>query len=73
MLSTYVLNTPEQWSAWMNQAGSEGSKKIAQKLEIVRSYMLEAWDIDLDEIRDVVLRRTDDILAARVDLTDLTY
>jgi substrate import-associated zinc metallohydrolase lipoprotein len=73
MLSTYVINTPEQWDAWMSQAGSEGSKKIAQKLEIVRSYMLEAWDIDLDELREVVLRRTNDILASRVDLTELTY
>lgn len=73
MLSTYVINTPQQWNAWMSQAGTEGAKKIEQKLEIVRSYMLEAWDIDLDELRDVVLRRTDDVLAGRVNLTDLTF
>jgi substrate import-associated zinc metallohydrolase lipoprotein len=73
MLSTYVINTPEQWNAWMSQAGTEGAKKIEQKLEMVRSYMLEAWDIDLDELRDVVLRRTDDVLAGRVNLTDLTF
>lgn len=73
MLSTYVINTPEQWNAWMSQAGTEGAKKIEQKLEIVRSYMLEAWDIDLDELRDIVLRRTDDVLAGRVNLTDLTF
>ena len=73
MLSTYVINTPQQWNAWMSQAGTEGAKKIEQKLEIVRSYMLEAWDIDLDTLRDVVLRRTDDVLAGRVNLTDLTF
>ena len=73
MLSTYVINTPEQWNAWMSQAGTEGAKKIEQKLEIIRSYMLEAWDIDLDTLRDVVLRRTDDVLAGRVNLTDLTF
>lgn len=73
MLSTYVINTPQQWNAWMSQAGTEGAKKIEQKLEIVRSYMLEAWDIDLDELRDIVLRRTDDVLAGRVNLTDLTF
>lgn len=73
MLSTYVINTPQQWNAWMSQAGTEGAKKIEQKLEMVRSYMLEAWDIDLDELRDVVLRRTDDVLAGRVNLTDLTF
>ncbi len=73
MLSTYVINTPQQWNAWMSQAGTEGAKRIEQKLEMVRSYMLEAWDIDLDELRDVVLRRTDDVLAGRVNLTDFTF
>ena len=73
MLSTYVINTPEQWAAWMTEAGTEGSAKIEKKLAMVRSYMLSAWNIDLDELREVVLRRTNDVLASRVDLTDLTY
>lgn len=72
MLSTYIINTPEQWDKWMTEAGTDGAKKLDAKLEYVRSYMLDAWDIDLDELRDVVLRRTSDILADKVDLTDLT-
>lgn len=72
MLSIYIINTPEQWDAWMTEAGADGAAKIKTKLEYVRSYMLEAWGIDLDELRDVVLRRTSDILANKVDLTDLT-
>lgn len=72
MMSIYILNSQEQWDAWMQQAGADGKAKIEAKLVYVRSYMLEAWGIDLDELRDVVLRRTDDILNGKVDLTDLT-
>ena len=57
----------------MAEAGTEGSAKIEKKLAMVRSYMWDAWSIDLDKLREVVLRRTNDILASRVDLTDLTY
>lgn len=72
MLSCYVVNTPEQWDQWMSDAGTEGAAKLAKKLEYVKNYMLEAWNIDLDELRTTVLRRTGDVLAAKVDLTDLT-
>lgn len=72
MLSCYVVNTPEQWAKWMTEAGADGSAKIAKKLEYVKTYMQDAWGIDLDELRDVVLRRTNDILEGKVDLTDLT-
>lgn len=72
MLSTYIINTPEQWKQWMTDAGTEGAAKINTKLNYVRSYMLESWGIDLEELRDVVLRRTSDILAGKVDLKDLT-
>ena len=72
MMSTYIINTPEQWNQWMTDAGTEGAAKIRTKLEFVRSYMLDSWNIDLDELREVVLRRTSDILADKVDLEDLT-
>ena len=72
MLSTYIINTPEQWNQWLADAGSDGAAKIRTKLEFVRSYMLDSWNIDLEELREVVLRRTSDILADKVDLEDLT-
>ena len=72
MLSTYIINTPEQWDKWLTEAGADGAAKIRTKLEFVRSYMLDSWDIDLEELREVVLRRTSDILQDKVDLEDLT-
>ena len=72
MLSIYIINTPEQWAKWMEEAGTDGAAKIDQKLAMVRSYMLDAWNVDLEELREVVLRRTSDVLADKVDLEDLT-
>jgi hypothetical protein len=56
----------------MTEAGTDGAKLIQQKLDIVRSYMKTQWKIDLDKLRETVLQREDDIVAGRVNLTDLT-
>ena len=56
----------------MTEAGTDGAKLIQQKLDIVRSYMKTQCKIDLDKLRETVLQREDDIVAGRVNLTDLT-
>ncbi len=72
MLSIYVTNTPEQWDAWMKEAGTEGAALLDQKLDIVRDYMKATFHIDIDELRSSVLGREYDIAVGKVDLTDLT-
>ena len=72
MLSIYITTPKTQWDAWMTEAGTDGAKLIQQKLDIVRSYMKTQWKIDLDKLRETVLQREDDIVAGRVNLTDLT-
>ncbi|SFG04108.1 putative zinc-binding metallopeptidase [Prevotella sp. KH2C16] len=72
MFSLYVTNTPEQWDAWMETAGTDGANHIASKLSSVRDYMEKSWGIDMDELRDIVLRREADIVAGKIDLSDLT-
>lgn len=72
MLSTYVCNPQTQWDSWLTQAGTDGAKKINQKLEIVKNYMKTEWNIDLDKLRDEVLSREDSVVAGSVDLESLT-
>ena len=69
MLSMYVTITPAEWSAIIADAGTAGAEKINAKLDIVRSYMQDAWNIDIDELRDVVLRRASELKG--VDLKHL--
>ena len=56
----------------MTRAGDEGSTILKLKLDIVRSYMLEQYDIDLDELRDELQSRQAQVIAGNVDLTDIS-
>lgn len=66
--SIYVTNTAEYWASKMKAAGTEGAAIINQKLNIVKNYMLTSWNIDMDELRDVVQRRMDDVVSGAIEL-----
>jgi hypothetical protein len=46
----------------LGEAGKSGATIINQKMDIVRDYFKNVWDIDLDTMRSIVLRRSDEIL-----------
>ena len=78
MVSLYITNTAEQWEKWMEEAakttnedGETGRQLIEKKLEIVRAYMHESWNIDLDDMRTEIHRRQNDVISGKIDLTDL--
>jgi substrate import-associated zinc metallohydrolase lipoprotein len=56
LLSIYVTNTPEYWNNIIKNAGA-GADKINAKFEIVYNYMLNSWNIDLNELRDNIQER----------------
>lgn len=82
MVSEYVTHSPEWWEETMKAAEStwdedlnqkqNGRALIEQKLDIVRDYMYSTWNIDIDELRDCILRRQLDITSGKINLTDLT-
>ena len=82
MISMYVTHTEEWWEEQMEAADDiwdqdpeqtqTGRKLIEQKLDIARAYMNDVWNIDIDELRDCILRRQGNITSGKVDLTDLT-
>jgi substrate import-associated zinc metallohydrolase lipoprotein len=82
MVSEYVTHSAEWWQAQLTAANTTweenpdqtetGRALIEQKLDIVRAYMFDTWHIDLDQLRDCILRRQDNITAGLIDLTDLT-
>lgn len=57
MISLYVNRSAEEWEEMLTTAGSSGREKIEAKFEIVYNYMKNSWNIDLNELRDIVLRR----------------
>lgn len=71
MVSIYVTNPQSYWDAQLKAAG-ESAALISAKLDIVRQYMADSWNIDLDQLRSTILRRQNDIVAGKVDLDDIT-
>lgn len=73
-LAFYLIYTPAEWNSKMTVADSEGnngSAIIKQKLQMIRSYMQTAWDIDIDQLRTVIQRRMDEIIAGEVNLDEV--
>lgn len=67
VLAVYVTNTEAYWQTILEIAGEEGADKIMQKFHIVEDYLKSSWDIDIYELREIVLRRS-----AEVETMDLT-
>lgn len=58
MYATYITNTPEGWQKILDAAGENGTAILNQKLNLIKTYFETSWGINLDELRDVVLRRS---------------
>ena len=60
-IALYVTNTEEYWQALLEDAGDVGAPIIEQKFEIVRNYLKDSWGIEIDQLRDVVQRRSGEL------------
>ncbi len=69
MLSGYLTMSQSEWNAILADAGTTGAASISAKLDIVRNYMQESWNVDIDQLRAAVLRRASTLSA--VDLKHL--
>ncbi len=72
MLSMFVCNSEARWNRWMFEAGADGARLIAAKLDIVKSYMLNAFNIDIEHLRASLQRRQKEVIEGYVSLTDLS-
>ena len=66
-IAMYVTNDQAYWDNMLAQAGEAGAEEINRKFNIVYNYMRDTWNIDLNDLRRVVLRRQTEILS--LDLT----
>ncbi|MGI6074125.1 MAG: zinc-binding metallopeptidase [Fermentimonas sp.] len=57
----YLTYTDKQWSDLYAAAGEVGGKKLDQKIQIMKDYMMSKWNIDMDQLRNVVNRRMDEV------------
>lgn len=71
MMSIYITNSEEWWEAQMEAAGESGRMYIDKKLDIVRDYMLDGFNIDIDQLRATLMRRQKDVEQGKIDLTSV--
>lgn len=62
MLSTYITHTPEYWQNTIidnarTYGGNTAVEALEKKLELIRNYMKESWNCDIDVLRAAILRR----------------
>lgn len=69
-MSTYIINDAATWNTWMNRAGS-GALVIQAKLEIVRKYLQDNFNLDLDILRNEIAARQNALSRGQVDLLDI--
>lgn len=72
IMSIYITNSASYWNSQLAEAGEEGAALIEQKLSIVRDYMLNNFNINIDELRSTLQRRQNDVANGVIDLVDLT-
>jgi len=68
--SYYITLSPTEWNQRIGSGGEAGKALIEAKLDIVRTYFQNIWNIDLDELRDEILARQADL--ANFDQTSLS-
>lgn len=69
IIAIFVTNSAAYWDNLVGSANKEGQGMINQKLALVKDYMSTTWGIDLDQLRDIVQRRSQEILS--MDFTKL--
>ena len=71
-ISTYAQHSDREDFADLKVGDTfPGAANLLAKLDLVRKYMADTFGIDIDELRDAILRRQDEVMSGMVDLTSL--
>lgn len=57
----YITNNVDFWNTQLQKAGSTGAPILKEKLEYIKIYLTDVWGIDLDQLREIVQRRTKEL------------
>lgn len=60
IISWYVTRSQANWDKLIS-VDPEGKAIILAKFDIVKDYLLTSWKIDIDKLREIVLRRSSEI------------
>ncbi|WP_422089916.1 zinc-binding metallopeptidase [Tenacibaculum ovolyticum] len=67
LISHYILATETDWNATVTTAGTKGGGIINSKMAIVKSYLRDNWEIDIDVLRAEIQNRYDNLSSQDLD------
>lgn len=78
ILAHYVCRTEDEWEALLSPlsvpandpnftAYAECRRMIDEKLQVVSSYMQDSYGVDVDELRDAILKNIDEVVNGNLD------
>lgn len=78
ILAHYVCRTEEEWESLLSPlsvpandpnftAYAESRRQIDEKLQVVSSYMRDSYGVDVDELRDAILKNIDEVVNGNLD------
>ena len=56
-IANYIVKTDADWKFMIDNAGETGAGYINQKLDMVRTWLAEKWEIDLEKMHREVQKR----------------
>lgn len=61
LYSTYVTLSETGWNKIIKQAGDDGAAIINKKIDIVKKYFKTSWNLDIDDMRAIIQRRSAEV------------
>ena len=71
MLAVYLTDSPVAWNEVLVSANATGRAILLKKFDILKNYMRDSWNVNIEELRKVSLRRTKDVENNMLDLKSL--
>lgn len=68
-MAQYITNSDATWADKLNRAGTSGRAIIEKKLDFIKKYMMDSWNLDLDELHRAVQHRGQEL--EKLDLEHL--
>ncbi len=61
IIANYLIKPKEYWNNMLEKAGENGRSKIEEKFDIVKEWLFTAWEIDIDQLKEIIDRRSEEL------------
>lgn len=67
MTALFLINDSESWESIISEGGDEMKELLKQKEQLMTTYMLNTWGIDMYEFRKITIASIQDVINGNLD------